>query len=181
MDAAIPKNNEKKLIEMAEKLDEKELILLYNISDYKSAKTDYKTNIKLKKGLLIKEDKEVSKVPNSVEYVFAENPTRQMIESKKITHYFSIEDQKKADFIHHRNSGMNQVYAKFMSEQGKTYCFSYRLLLKSTRKDQLIGRFRQNQGLVKKYKIKNEIFSFAKEPYDLRAKHERQALHEIIR
>ena len=180
VDVIIPKNNEKEFIEIAEKLGKKKLIFLYELKEYKKIKLDHKTKIKLEKGLLLINNKELNKIPKDTKFVFVKNPTREMIENKKITHVFNLEDQQKADFIHHRNGGMNHVYAKIMRDHEKIYCFSYELLLNNKRKDQLIGRFSQNKKLTKKYKVKSEIYSFANEPYELRAKHERQALNSIL-
>lgn len=165
---------------MAEKLGETELVMLYTPLEFKTKTLEFKTKVKLIKGLLIKENKDLNKLNQKSEFIISQNPTRDMVENKKITHYFDSEDQKKADFIHHRNSGVNQVHAKLMHDKEKKYCFSYSLLLNSLRKDQLIGRFSQNKRLLNKYKVGIKVYSFARKPYELRAKHERDALLKII-
>lgn len=172
MDVVIPNNNEAEIIAMAEKLHETELILLYELKDYKSKNLNYKTPIILKKALLIKDNKDLNKA--SAELVFAQKPTRPMFENKKISHYFELEDQKH-DYMHHRNSGMNQVIAKLL--QNKELCFSYNLFLTNR---YVLGRFMQNKRIGKKYKLKMNVYSFAKTPYELRAHTERKALLDIL-
>ncbi|PLW80691.1 hypothetical protein C0585_01225 [Candidatus Woesearchaeota archaeon] len=178
MDVLIPKGNEKELIDMSKRLGETELVFLYSLKEYKKKEISKEKGLIIHKGLLINES-EINKIPEC-EYVFLENPNRSGFEAKKVNHLFNIEDQKKIDFIHHRNSGLNQVLAKEMKNIEKKLCFSYNLLLKSNNKNKILGRFKQNKKICNKYKINIECFSFASEPYELRQTDIRKALIKIL-
>lgn len=80
---------------------------------------------------------------------------------KDIDMVFELEDIDKPDFVHHRNSGMNQVIAKILAEKDIIAGFSFNLLL---RKDtaRMIGRMRQNVIFCRKYGIRMVFGSFAR-------------------
>lgn len=182
MDVVIPKNNEIEFLEMAKILGELKIVFLYNVKDYKKFK-DKKYEgygVDVFKGVLILEDKDINKIPQDIEYVFCKNPTRKMIECKKINYYFGFESGEGYDFLHQRNSGLNQVLCKILKTGEKKVCFSYDIFLNFKKKDVIIGRFIQNKKLCKKFKVSIEVFSLCSEVNFMRGSVERKAMYEIV-
>ena len=96
---------------------------------------------------------------------------RRIIEKTNADLIFDFEEKAKKDFIHHRNSGLNQVLCKLLREKDKIVCFNFNTVLKSKGmlRAQLIGRMMQNIRLCRKYNVKTIIASFAEKPYDIRS------------
>jgi RNase P/RNase MRP subunit p30 len=67
---------------------------------------------------------------------------------------------------------MNHIIAKLMCEKKVKLGVSFANLLKSSKRDVLIGRIKQNIKLCKKYKVDVIVSSFAKDVYGLRCEKE---------
>ena len=72
-----------------------------------------------------------------------------------------VEHQQR-DFIHHRASGLNQVSAKLLKENGIALGLSLGFLTGSRHKALVMGRMQQNVSLAKKYGFQLKIFSMAR-------------------
>ncbi len=153
MDIVFPKKNEKKFLEIAEKL---------NIELKFASK--HKGNFKVD-GIVISND-----------------GTRANFENKQIKMFFDLENKDERDFIHQRNSGLNQILAKIAHDKGKIIAFSFSTILNasSEKRALLLGRMRQNVKLCRKYKVKMFLASFASEPFKLRGTYELKAFGLMI-
>jgi RNase P/RNase MRP subunit p30 len=95
---------------------------------------------------------------------------REVLESGRADMIFNLENQKRQDFLHHRNSGVNHIHAKLASDNTVTLGFSFtNILQEKKRRARLIGRIMQNIRLARKFKTKTVFASFAKSPYAMRA------------
>lgn len=176
-DIVFPNGNENEFLSMAEKLGYDEMIFCYendgkiNIVEEKIKKI----NGKVKIGFCLKADKKnIQKMASGKNLVLFESDRendRWVIEKNNPSIIFGFEDEKAKDFIHHRNSGLNQVLCKMMSAKGIKYGLPLSSLLESkdNYRAQIIGRVKQNIKLCRKYKIKMKSFSFAKDPYQMRS------------
>lgn len=180
-DICLPNNNEEEFIKIAKHLEIPELLFLYEFKDRKSfeIKRQKKYNHKIIVGLLVNE-KNFQKTRGLTPYTFAKNPSRDLLESGVVNYFYDFEDQTQRDFLHHRNSGLNQVLCKIIKDKDKKLLFSYNLLLNSKNPQTILGRMMQNARFAKKYGLENYIKSFAQNPFELRAKREKQALKKII-
>jgi RNase P/RNase MRP subunit p30 len=171
IDIAVPKDNEQAFIEIAEKLGCSGLVFLYAKED-KRIKERIKdlsksTKMKLYTGLLVKDANKARKAKKDFDLLFGLG-TRQNFESRDIDVLFDLESGPRQDYIHNRNSGLNQVHCKLAKEKKKTLAFSFNQVLKTEHPEIIIGRLMQNLALCKKYKNDFVIASFAREPYEMR-------------
>lgn len=77
------------------------------------------------------------------------------------------EHSRKQDFMHYRNSGLNQVVCNLVAKNNISIAinFSEFSAIKSNKeKAQVLGRIMQNAKLCRKFKAKMLIASFAKSP-----------------
>ena len=84
------------------------------------------------------------------------------------------------DFVHHRNSGLNQVLCKLAKENNIAIGFSFSSVLKSKDRGKYIGRIMQNIRLCRKYKVKMVIGSFAENKNEIRGLKDIQAFFRVI-
>ncbi len=176
-DIVFPKDNEKKLINMAIKLNYSKLYLVYEYKEdfikkkEKIEELRQDTNIEIKIG--VKADiKNISKVKKKNDFIIIESSdkTRHIIEKLKPNLIYNLELVGRKDFIHHRNSGLNQILCKLANKNKVIIGINFNNFLKETklRKDIIIGRIQQNIKLCRKYKVKMLIGSFATSPYEMR-------------
>ncbi|NQV08318.1 hypothetical protein HQ529_00530 [Candidatus Woesearchaeota archaeon] len=168
IDIVFPKNNEKEFLKIAEKLGYKNLCFVY----------PYKTKIKKiesKKinifyGVLAKPN-ESQKAKSSLVIVKSSDKDRDVFERVKPDIIFGLEASKRKDFMHHRNSGLNQILCKLATKNKIIVAFPLKLLLGAEKmlRAQFIGRIKQNIKLCRKYKVKTIIASFGEDPYEMRA------------
>ena len=84
------------------------------------------------------------------------------------------------DFVHHRNSGLNQVLCKLAKDNDIAIGFSLSSVLRSKEKGKYIGRMMQNIRLCRKYKVKMVIGSFAENKNEIRGLQDIQAFFKVI-
>lgn len=166
-DIVFPKDNEKKLINIAIRLGYSRLYLIYDHEDEKKIKND---NIEIKTG--VKADlKNINKF-RKADFVLMESSEklRHMIEKNKPDIIYNIELVGKKDFMHHRNSGLNQVLCRLANKNKVKFGINFNNLIKNTKlsKEKIIGRLKQNIKLCRKFKVKLIIGSFATTPYEMR-------------
>ncbi|MBS3156512.1 hypothetical protein J4413_04775 [Candidatus Woesearchaeota archaeon] len=89
---------------------------------------------------------------------------RYAIKDKKVKIIINIEKGKRKDFMHSRNSGLNQVLCKLFKERGITVGFNFDLIYdaKEMERVNLLGRMMQNVKLCRKYKVKTAVVDFGK-------------------
>jgi RNase P/RNase MRP subunit p30 len=172
IDVCIPKDNEDKFIFIAEKLDIKGLLFLYEKEDKtgKLSELQKKTKLKLYSGLL------VTKNASAPGITFAK-AEQQNIENRNLKFLYDFEEQEEKDSFHYRRSGANQVLCNIMKEKEKVFVFDMEKLITNFRtREKVLGRMIQNLMLVKKYKLDSIICSFATKPENLRAEKEYSSL-----
>lgn len=109
----------------------------------------------------------------SIDERFFKNPDRKIFERKSGIIIYNLEEQKR-DYIHFRNSGLNQVLCKLAKKNNIAIAFNFNLILNSEGmlRSQLLGRMMQNIKLCRKYKINTVIASFASKPEEVRSAHD---------
>ena len=151
-DYVIPNENEEAFIEMAECLGYDELVFISN----NSPKINSKSKIKV----------------SFVKTIFKSDMSkdRNLIESKRASIIYELEQDSKKDKTHYRNSGLNHVLAELMNKKKVSYGLSFNQILNASKKDKarLFGRMIQNLSLCKKYKVSVTIASFARKPSEMR-------------
>ncbi len=173
-DIVFPRDNERKLINMAVRLGYSTLYLIYdfkeNFDKKKIEELSEDTDIKIKMGFKtdIKNIQKFKRFGFTV--IEATDKSRHIIEKCKPNLIYNLELIGKKDFIHHRNSGLNQVLCKLANKNKVIVGINFNNFLKETklRKDIIIGRIQQNIKLCRKYKVKMLIASFATTPYEMR-------------
>lgn len=172
-DIVFPDSNEKDFVEVAEALGYSRLIFAYKSEkDAKSADVRIRNlgkGIEIKKAVLV--DNPNKKIEGKVAFVKSSDRDREFIERANIDLIYGLENSKRDDFMHHRNSGFNHVLAKLAHEKNVAVAFSFSLLLNSDTKRRAVifGRISQNIRLCQKYSVRMIIASFAKDPYGMRA------------
>lgn len=181
IDIVFPQNNETDFVRIAEMLGIKNLCFVYSPKDFISAKA-VDTKIKIYKGLILKPG-EARKVKGAdIIIVKAVDDNRSLLENKSIDLLFDLENHSHKDFLHHRNSGLNQVFCAIANKSRTIILMNFNSVLKSDRihSAKIIGRMMQNVRLCKKYKVDLAIASFATEPYEMRDFNDLAAFGRII-
>lgn len=185
IDIVIPNKNEKKFIKMAETLGYTQLVLMYPLKQYEKAQLQLKelqkeTAIKLSLATLL-DTKELQKKQKGMCFIKDSEKTRFAIESKRIDSVIELEN-KLRDFVHHRNSGLNEVLCTLLKEKQVSISYSFSLILekKGSHRAQILGRMMQNISFARKFKFKQIIASFATDPYNMRSSKDLQSLFIVL-
>ncbi|MBI2499225.1 hypothetical protein HYV88_03195 [Candidatus Woesearchaeota archaeon] len=94
---------------------------------------------------------------------------RKIVENKKIDIFLSPEKTRTKDFMHSRDSGLNQVLCELARKNDIVIGFNFNDVLKSKNRSVILGKMMQNVALCRKYKVKMVILSGAKDRYELRS------------
>ena len=105
---------------------------------------------------------------------------RKICETKGVDILLNPEKECNMDFMHHRNSGLNQVLCKLMEENKITYGINLSLIINNKNLKAFIGRISQNIKLCRKYKIRMMLASFAKDKFEMRNPKDALALLKVI-
>lgn len=176
VDYVFPSENEEKFIGLAPKLGYSGLCFIYqydkNIIKYeeKIKKLQKKTKLNISYGFIVslRDINKIKKTKNLV-FIKGSDKNRFVVEQKRADVLFSLEEQNREDFMHHRASGLNHVLCGLASKNKVVIGFSFNMLLKNKKKLYVIlGRLIQNRRLCRKYKIKTLIGSFAEKPFEMR-------------
>ncbi len=174
-DIVFPKDNEKKLINMAIRLGYSTLYLVYDSKeDFAKIKIKLEElkdkEIKLKIGVKTN-IKNINKFRKfDITLIEASDKSRYIIENSKPNLIYNLELIGRKDFMHHMNSGLNQVLCKLANQNKVAIGINFNNLLKETnlRKDIIIGRTKQNIKLCRKYKVRFITGSFASSAFEMR-------------
>lgn len=165
IDIAIPSGNEEKFIEVAKKLDTKELIFLYeDKKNMEKANLSDSEDFKIYTGLIVQKNN-IQKGKQDFNFAPAK---RQFFENKHLDYVFEAEQEEKKDHLHYRKSGLNQIRCNLANKKEIIIGFSFNQLLKENNKEIILGRMMQNAKLCRKYGCEAKIASFARNPYELR-------------
>jgi RNase P/RNase MRP subunit p30 len=187
VDIVFPNNNEKGFIQLANRLGYGGLCFVYRYckkKEYREKIIELQKNTKLKLhyGFIIPSmDIDKIKKPKNLIFIKGSDKNRAIIEKKKADVLFSLENQSRSDFVHHRASGLNHVLCKLANKNKIIVGFSFNTLLKNKENlSQLFGRVMQNIRLCRKYKIKTLIGSFAEKPLEMRSVYDLSSLFSIL-
>ncbi len=164
-DLVVPQNNEEAFAQMAQRLGYTELIYAYE-KPPKEMKVNFPHQIALfstKKG----------------NYLTVGQSCLDL-EKGKINFLTNLELEASQDKHHHRQSGLNQVYAALAKKQKTVYCVNLHLLLTSKEPEKILGRVMQNVRICQKYGIEIQILSFAANPYEMRSLKDLQAFGRVL-
>ena len=109
-----------------------------------------------------------------------DNKNRKIVENKKIDIFLSPEKIRIKDFMHSRDSGLNQVLCELARKNGIAIGFNFNDVLKSKNRSLILGKMMQNVRLCRKYKVKMVILSGAKNRYELKAAKDLASFGRVI-
>lgn len=175
MDFVFPEDNEKEFIEMAKRLGYSSICFIYSLKDFKKVDSDFRVYT------AIIEDKRIDKAKQKADFVItkAKEDVRKHIETGKVDLIYGFEEGPRKDFIHYRNSGLNQVLCRIMNAKDISYFLSMAHIL-DCKDPQFLGRVMQNIRLCRKYKVKVHFGSFALDPLDMRSENDVKSLLKIL-
>ena len=109
----------------------------------------------------------ISKINNAKDLVIVEGGSdtinRLALENKKVNVLLSPEKGREKDFIHYRNSGLNQVLCNLAHKNDIAIGFDFNNALNAQNKDEVLGRMMQNIRLCRKYKARMLILDLTDE------------------
>lgn len=156
-------------IALAQKLGHKKIAVLLS-----KETISYKDDLKDVECLLLaKTVGEVQKLAKQCDAVIA-LAKREFFENKTVKYILTPEDSSREDFVHHRNSGLNQVLLNLCKRSGKEIITTLSLLEK--KKHIMLGRMMQNAHFCKKYNVLYHITSGAISEWDQRSASDMLAL-----
>jgi RNase P/RNase MRP subunit p30 len=168
IDAVFPKNNELQFIRMAEKLKYDSLCFLYEKDfDEKKKKVELlqkKTLLKLYIGAVDSQKR------TNLFFHCSNEKDRDFFEKHPADIVFGLEKREK-DYMHSRDSGLNQVLLALAEHNDIIISFSFSLVLQTEgiERARILGRIMQNIKWCGKYGVKTSIASYAKEPLEMRS------------
>lgn len=198
-DLVFPKGNEEHLADMAKRLGVTHLIMCYGLKDplLKERAKEVKmlehersggSGASLEQGnkrfprfttefaILVANQQEVAKARSITPAVVA-LARPEMFEDKRVAYIIDFETGRRDDFIHHRNSGLNQVFIANASKTGKTLLVNaHNLLSGGLPQPVVLGRMVQNNNFFRKYKPDVIVVSGAREPLEMRSAHDLRGL-----
>jgi len=176
IELCFPENNEEEFIKVAEKLNKRSLCFVYR---FKESNKNYLSNISsLQKSTkihltlgILAQKKDIQKAKKSCSFVMTESSEDDQIvlETLSPNLIFNLEAQPNKDRFNFRSSGLNHILCAIAKEKSITIGFSFSEILNSKNRSLLFGRLSQNLRLCKKYKVRINFASFAKQPYELRS------------
>jgi RNase P/RNase MRP subunit p30 len=185
IDLVFPKGNEEHLVEMAKRLGFTHLILCYTLKDPLIKERAKEVTMLAHEGfttefaVLVTNQNDVSKARNLTKSIVGVGRP-ELFEDKRVAYIISFEGSKRDDFIHHRNSGLNQVFIENAKRTDKTILVSARQLLSGDVPQAVVlGRMMQNNTFFRKYKPAVLVVSGAKEPLGMRAPRDLQNLLQV--
>jgi len=105
---------------------------------------------------------------------------RAALENRRTDILLNPENESEKDFIHFRNSGLNQVLCKLANKNKTAIGFSFSILMNSEKKELVLGRMMQNVFLCRKYKVKMVLGSFAKKENEIKNEKELMSFGKVI-
>ncbi|MCD4666458.1 hypothetical protein K8R47_01460 [archaeon] len=104
--------------------------------------------------------------------IFGGNPkvNRSVVENKSVDVLINPEKNNENDYMHYRNSGLNQVLCKLAKKNNVAIGFNFNSVLNTEgiNRSKILGRMIQNVKLCKKYKVKMIIINLTENPYELK-------------
>jgi ribonuclease P/MRP protein subunit RPP1 len=107
---------------------------------------------------------------------------REILSKKNVDILLSPEKNRREDFLHHRNSGLNHILCKIAYRNKIIIGFSFNEILKSNevKRAKILGRMKQNIKLCRKYKVNMIVGSFANNKYEMRSLNDLKSFARVI-
>ncbi|MGV8087368.1 MAG: hypothetical protein ACP5N1_07085 [Candidatus Woesearchaeota archaeon] len=175
-DVVIPNNNEEEFIDMAVILGYKNIVFLTNNINYKKISS---SKILIKTAYLIKDPSEIALARRKFDLIVAISE-RKYFESKIDIILYSEESDRK-DSFHYRSTSLNQVHAQLSKQNNISICINFGSLLENSKNIEQLGKMMQNSRLIRKYKLKYNIFSLAQRPEFMRSKIILDSLGKVLK
>lgn len=172
-DIVMPKNNEEEFIAVACELGYSEIVFLSEDINY----SFISDRITIKKAFFVSSTSQILRARKRFDYLVA-NSERRFFESK-VDFIINAELFDKRDSFHYKRTTLNQVHAKLCKENNSTIVFSFDNLLNNKRVITL-GRMFQNAALTRKYRLRSNAFSMAKEPIHMKSRTILDALLKVL-
>lgn len=187
MDFVFPKSkNELEFVQLAERLNIRELCLCYSESVPKGfiqKLQGFSKFVKLFSGIVVS----ASKVQGSrsfADFVIVQSvgSDRSIFEKAKPDVIFGLESVASRDSLHQRNSGLNHVLVALASKNNIRVVVSLQEIIDSPLhiRALLFGRIAQNIRLCKKKNVSYSVVSFAQLPSEMRNEHDMNCLLRAI-
>lgn len=175
-DFVFPQGNEEDMIAMADRLGIAELFLCYPLTDFKKRNIPPGKKVKVSLAVSVKNQQEVQKARHLTEEVVCRGRPG-IYEDKRVRYVIDFESSKRQDFLHHRNSGLNQVFIRKAIESGKTVLVNANQLFRPAPDQHVVlGRMMQNNRFFRKYRPDVLVVSGATRPMEMRSPHDLQNL-----
>ncbi|MBW3011852.1 hypothetical protein KY311_01585 [Candidatus Woesearchaeota archaeon] len=169
-DIVFIESNEQEFVEMAKRLGYSELCFVgKNQKQASDGAAD--ANLKIKSAAIC------TKRIEKADVVLLNSNNRSLIK-KRPDYVFGIEGKR--DSMHKRDSGLDVATVKEMKQFGVGYAINFSEILDSDDREGLLGRIMQNIMLCKKYKVPIKIFSFAKQPLEMRNLEDLKAFARVL-
>jgi len=94
---------------------------------------------------------------------------RKAVENKNVDILLSPEKGRNKDFMHSRDSGLNQVLCKLAKRNDVAVGFNFRDVLISKNRGIILGKMMQNVRLCRKYNVRMVVISGASDEYELKS------------
>ncbi len=173
-DVVMPEENEEEFIEMAACLGYEEVVFLSKNIKYKYSSD----KIRIKTAFLVSTTNHISVARKNFDYVFA--PAERQFFESKVDYIINAELFDRKDSFHYKRTALNQVHAKLCRERGIRVVFSFNNLLEKNR-IRTLGRMFQNAVIARKYRLKTDSFSLAKDPLRMKSRSVLNSLLNVLR
>tara|TARA_Y100000310_G_scaffold345665_1_gene467969 strand:- start:25741 stop:26310 length:570 start_codon:yes stop_codon:yes gene_type:complete len=136
-------------------------------------------NIKINK---ITNESQLRKLNGNLIVIEGGKLNREILSKKNVDILLSPEKDRKEDFLHHRNSGLNHILCKIAHKNKIAIGFSFNEILKSKEieRAKILGRMKQNIKLCRKYKVNMVVGSFANNKYEMRSLNDLKSFSRVL-
>lgn len=184
IDIVFPKNNEDEFIRMAELIGLEGLCFVYE-TPRDTSLFQNNTRIKISSAILCTPDnirKYKGKYITIIKSPDDQTRLRTIIEQAKPDIIYGLETANRADFIHHRASGLNHVLARIANVNDLVVGFSFSDVISAPprKRAAYLGRMRQNIIFSRKFKFKTRIATFTDNPWMMRPENDLESLFRTI-
>jgi RNase P/RNase MRP subunit p30 len=165
--------NAETLVTEAKKLGFSEVILCYNTLPKTIPQIPH-----TKTALMLSDRRKIASLRKQADLLIGP-AQREFFEDKRIDAIMSPGLEPRKDHTHYRRS-LTQVEADLARKTNKIVLFNFSDLLKSKRPEELLGRWMQDQRVLKKSKTKYALVSGAKDVLGLRSRKDLEALWKAL-
>ena len=111
---------------------------------------------------------------NNIQLVLTTSNQREAIQ-QPIDAVIGAELSKREDFLHHRRSGLDQVKAQLLKEQGAAIILTIQAIKQAENSAQVLGRMQQNARIAHKLGVQVILASGASKPEEAISTHDQEA------